>query len=267
MANRVIKDYLNFKYLKQIIAVMIVLALILLVGCEKVEVSSENNSTNSSSNVSTQSSSNDSSLEDVNAESSDVMTDNNNSTDSNVTNSFNGDFSFEETVSNVKENVEILPEGNTANLNKPLKGYVDDKAEKLREEILNTGNTEEYYDIKGTKYYVSSLSGDDMNLGTSPENAFKSIEGLSNIELKSGDAVLFERGSVFRLYTTFLTADGVTYGAYGTGEKPKIYGSAINLTNVTWTPSAKKNVWQMDYIYPECAGIFFDHGKEIGYKS
>lgn len=177
-----------------------------------------------------------------------------------------GNFSFEQTVSNTKEVEEIIPKGNTANLNRPLNGYADEKAEALRNEILNTGNTEEYYKITGTKYYVSSLNGDDFNPGTSPDKALKSIEGLSTIELKPGDAVLFERGSVFRLYTTFLASQGVTYGSYGKGEKPKIYGSAVNLTSVVWTPSVKKNVWQIDYVYAECAGMFFDHGKEIGYK-
>ena len=191
---------------------------------------------------------------------------NDSSTEVSSVDPLDGTITFEQTVSNTKENTEILPKGNTANLNKPLKGYADNKAEKLRQEILNTGNTEEYYKITGTKYYVSSINGDDLNSGTSPDKAFKSIEGLATIELKSGDAVLFERGSVFRLYTTFLTSKGVTYGSYGTGEKPKIFGSAVNLTSVVWTPSVKKNVWQIDYVYAECAGMFFNHGKEIGYK-
>ena len=191
---------------------------------------------------------------------------NDSSTEVSSVDPLDGTITFEQTVSNTKENTEILPKGNTANLNKPLKGYADNKAEKLRQEILNTGNTEEYYKITGTKYYVSSINGDDLNSGTSPDKAFKSIEGLATIELKSGDAVLFESGSVFRLYTTFLTSKGVTYGSYGTGEKPKIFGSAVNLTSVVWTPSVKKNVWQIDYVYAECAGMFFNHGKEIGYK-
>lgn len=179
---------------------------------------------------------------------------------------FDGTFSYELTVDNSIKATEVLPIGNTANLNKPLKGYKDEKADALRKEILNTPNTENYYKITGTKYYVSSINGDDFNPGTSPDKAFKSIESLATITLKDGDAVLFERGSVFRLYSTLLASNGVTYGSYGIGEKPKIYGSAINLVNVSWTPSVKKNVWQIDYDYADCAGMFFDHGKEIGFK-
>ncbi len=177
-----------------------------------------------------------------------------------------GTFTFEETVTNENLSQEIIPVGNTANLSNPLKGYKDKEAEALRKEILNTGNTEEYYKITGTKYYISSLNGDDLNSGKSPKEAFKSFEGLSGIEFQPGDAVLLERGSVFRLYSTFLTKEGVTYGSYGKGEKPKIYGSAVNLSTVVWSPSVKKNVWQIDYVYAECAGMFFNHGKEVGFK-
>ena len=223
MASGVVKRYFNLKILSQIIAVILVFSMT--VGCQDggTESGSENTSTISSYDSSTDSNIKDSSSVDEKNESisdsvsDDIITDNNssnniiNNSDSEATGEFLGEFSFEETVSNINGTNEIIPKGNTANLNKPLKGYVDKKAEKLRKEILNTENTEEYYAIKGTKYYISSVNGDDMNSGTSPEKALKSIEGLSKIELKSGDAVLFERDSVFRIYTTFLTADGVTY--------------------------------------------------------
>lgn len=229
MAKRVIKRFLKLRHLSTIISVMLILAMLLLAGCDKkAPVNSPN--------------------------------------DSGVSDPALGAFTFEETVSNVKGSTEIIPQGNTANLSNPLKGYKDEEAEALRQEILNTKNTEEYYKITGTKYYVSSLNGDDLNSGKSPDEAFQSFEGLSAIEFEPGDAVLLERGSVFRLYSTFLTKGGVTYGSYGEGEKPKIYGSAVNLSTVEWTPSVKRNVWQIDYVYAECAGMFFNHGKEIGYK-
>ncbi len=240
MANEVTQRFSKTKLLSKIVAVIMVISLLMMfVGCKKQNAV---NPTNNNSLNSTTSSDDDSEK------------------------TVYGEFTFEETVSNVNENMEIVSKGNTANLSKNIKGYADDKANNLRNEILNTGNTDKYYKIKGKKYYISSLNGDDLNDGTSPQTAFKSIEGLTNVQLKQGDAVLFERGSVIRLFSTFLASDGVTYGSYGSGEKPKIFGSAINLVNVEWTPSAKRNVWQIDYIYPECAGMFFDHGKEIGYK-
>lgn len=243
MTKEVIKLSLKYISISRTLAILLASALLFTAcGCNSAKVSElSSNKTNST-------------------DSSD------NSSDESVTDPLDGEFSFEETTSNTKGSVEIIPTGNTANLSNPLKGYADEEAEDLRKEILNTKNTEEYYKITGTKYYVSSLNGDDLNSGLSPDEAFKSIEGLGSVELKSGDAVLFERGSVFRIYTTFLASDGVTYGSYGTGEKPKIYGSAVNLTTVTWTPSVKKNVWQIDYVYADCAGVFFDNGEEVGYN-
>lgn len=47
-----------------------------------------------------------------------------------------------------------------------------------------------------------------------------------NGRLKSGDAVFFERGGLWRGYLD--CAEGVTYSAYGQGEKPRIYGSPEN---------------------------------------
>lgn len=264
MAKEVVKRFFKFKLLSRTIAVMLILAMLLLAGCDKQELPPKtDSSTVSSAPESENNSTDNSSSEDTTSE----KEENGNVTQETSKSDFVfGKFSFEETVSNTNESKEIIPKGNTANLSKPLKGYADDRAEALREEILNTDNTEKYYKITGTKYYVSSLNGDDLNTGLSPEEALKSIDGLRSIELKYGDAVLFERGSVFRLYSAFLTSEGVTYGSYGKGEKPKIYGSAVNLVDVVWTPSIKKNVWQIDYVYAECAGMFFNHGKEIGYK-
>lgn len=178
-----------------------------------------------------------------------------------------GEFSYEETVISAEKTVkEYNPKGNTANLSNPIKGYKDAAAESLRKEIINTENTEKYYKITGQRYYVSSLNGDDSNDGTSPDKPFKSIEALRDLKFKPGDAVLFQRGSLFRIGTTFLASKGVIYGSYGSGEKPKIYGSPMNLVNLEWTPSVKKNVWQFDYTYSECASMIFNHGEAIGYK-
>ena len=251
MAKNVIKRFLKFSHLSRITAVMLISAMLLLAGCDNKTPPSKTESSASSS---------------VSEPEKNSGSENSGSEESEKFDPTAGVFTYEETVSNAKGSAEIIPKGNTANLNKPLKGYKDKEAEALREEILNTENTEKYYKITGTKYYISSLNGDDLNSGKTPAEAFKSFEGLSGIEFKPGDAVLLERGSVFRLYSTFLAKEGVTYGSYGKGEKPKIYGSAVNLSTVVWTPSVKKNVWQIDYVYAECAGMFFNHGKEIGYK-
>ena len=101
----------------------------------------------------------------------------------------------------------------------------EDLCAKRKEEILNA---KDEIVITGTTYYVST-SGNDDNDGKTPETAWKTLEKVSNAELKEGDGVRFCRGNLFRGY--FITKPGVTYAAYGEGEKPKFYGWIENLAD------------------------------------
>lgn len=79
-----------------------------------------------------------------------------------------------------------------------------------------------------TIYYVSA-SGNDSNPGTSSGQPWKSLAKVNNFSPKPGDQILFNRGDEW-IGTITVSASGssgnpVTYGAYGTGSKPKIYGS------------------------------------------
>ncbi len=177
-----------------------------------------------------------------------------------------GIFSFTQKSNQVRADAdEIRTATKSANLYNPLKGYAEKEADKLRNQILSTGNTEKYYKIKGKKYYISA-SGNDDNDGTSPSKALRSIDGLDNIDLMPGDAVLFERGSIFRISRPISTESGVTYGSYGSGDKPIIYGSVKNYANKgVWQPSNKKNVWKTDFAYERISSVYFNHGEGIGY--
>ena len=95
-----------------------------------------------------------------------------------------------------------------------IKGACDKEAKDLKEKILNSKNTEDIYEIKGNKYYISK----NMSLDDIPS------------DLKSGDAILFERGGLWRvLYKKGIELpQGVIMGAYGEGDKPKFFGSAKN---------------------------------------
>ena len=136
-------------------------------------------------------------------------------------------------------------------------------AEQLRKQILYTDNTEKYYQIKGKKYYISQ-NGSDSNSGLSPESAFASHEALENVTLAPGDAVLFERGSYFRIKKSIRVESGITYGSYGEGEKPVISTSPHNYAQQTWTETDDENVWQASFNYEPATGIIFDEGKEYG---
>lgn len=78
----------------------------------------------------------------------------------------------------------------------------------------------------GTAYYIAN-DGDDDADGTSPETPWATIDRLNEAELEYGDAVFFRRGDVWRA-AQVNSQPGVTYSAYGEGEKPGLYGSVEN---------------------------------------
>ena len=127
---------------------------------------------------------------------------------------------------------------NAAQLLNPMSGGADAEAEALRQAILNT---EDQLVVTGTTYYVSP-NGDDDNDGTSPEAAWRTLDGvaLNRFLLQPGDAVLFERGYIYRRESAFVVRNGVSYGAYGEGEKPKILGSLKDYAEPSlWKESEK----------------------------
>ncbi len=161
---------------------------------------------------------------------------------------------------------EKKPDDVQPNMYAPLKGYKDAETNAMKEKILNTGNTEEYYGkkITGTKYYISP-GGNDENDGKSPEKAFRTTDVLGSLELKAGDAVLFERDSIFRLTSQINVVEGVTYGSYGKGAKPQLYASPYNFAGGDyWEPTKVKNVWKATYLYEEISCVVYDHGELIG---
>ena len=143
----------------------------------------------------------------------------------------------------------------------------DAAAETLRNKILNSKNTKDIYKIKGTTYYVSP-KGNDNNSGKSPDKAFKSVysDAFSN-KVKPGDAVLFERGGVWRLSESIRAREGVTYGSYGTGEKPALYMSPYNYAKKEfWLPSTRENIWKVSATDSDIGLIVFNHGEIVGVK-
>lgn len=169
-------------------------------------------------------------------------------------------------------------EGKNINLNTEIQfnyqGYANKEADELKNKILSSKNTEEIYRIEGKKYYVSS-NGDDSNDGLSPEKPFKTLKKIEKIDLGFGDAVLFERGSVFHMNdlidasieTTMIINPkyGVIYGAYGEGNKPEIYASPMDYakSEKLWIKT-KENLWEADFKYQPACNIVFDNGREIG---
>ena len=78
----------------------------------------------------------------------------------------------------------------------------------------------------GRCYYFSN-DGCDSNDGFSPETPLKNLEMVEKLPLERGDAVLFRRGDVFRGGVN-CNKDGITFSAWGNGDKPVICGSRRN---------------------------------------
>ena len=147
-------------------------------------------------------------------------------------------------------------------------------------EIKATPNVLTPEQIRGKCYYISSVHGDDDNDGLSPETAWKSITKLVRIREgewfstpltsypamehipRRGDGVFLERGSVFNAelqtghagdYAMWLV-DGVSYGAYGEGEKPVITCSVDYSGSRNWVKTEYENVWMLEQTLdiPDC---------------
>lgn len=175
-----------------------------------------------------------------------------------------GQLSGSQTVTsgNVAENTnEIIPTWKDAYKLRSISGGADAQAAASRNKILNAKDSVK---VTGTKYYVSSLNGNDDNDGRSPAKALKTLPATANLSLKEGDAVLLERGSVFRLTGSFGLKSGVTYAAYGSGNKPAVYGSSMNYSVASfWQPFEQmKNVWVLSRAFSGDVGnVVFNHGE------
>ena len=136
------------------------------------------------------------------------------------------------------------------------------KAADLKTEILSTPNMEIPQDA--VVYYISN-SGCDENDGRTPETAIRSIARLETLTLAPGSFVCFERGGVFR--GKFTAQTGVTYTAYGEGDKPKIYGSPFNgAEHGEWVEVADK-VWRYSEKFTDDIGtLVMNAGEAHGIK-
>lgn len=99
--------------------------------------------------------------------------------------------------------------------------------------------------VQAATYYVST-TGDDANNGESPASAWQTIAHVNGQTLAPGDEILFKRGDTWR-ETLVMPSSGapnayIHFGAYGSGERPRILGSA---EATDWEPvSGYPNIWR-----------------------
>ena len=148
-------------------------------------------------------------------------------------------------------------------LQKDIDAILNSETEIVHSDTYIPGET-----YTGTAYYVSA-DGNDNNDGLTPETAWCTLKKVAEangflsetILLKPGDAVFFRRGDIFRMKeigwdpyfgdeaALYLNVDGVTYSAYGEGEKPIITestenGSGAEKWNLVYEDDTGKKIWQ-----------------------
>lgn len=128
---------------------------------------------------------------------------------------------------------------------------------KRKEEILNS---KDVLKISGTTFYVSN-AGDDHNDGLTPETSWKTLKRVSEAYLYPGDGVRFKRGDLFR--GNVMAKEGVTYCAYGEGEKPKFYAGKKDYADPDlWELyDAEHHIWKCQERMLDSGTLVFNHGE------
>ena len=114
--------------------------------------------------------------------------------------------------------------------------------------------------VTGTTYYVSD-GGDDNSDGLTPETPWQTLSRVSDAELSYGDCIRFKRGDLFRGQVK--TKPGVTYAAYGEGEKPRFYGWDKSLCDpALWELYDEAHrIWRLTEPILDCGTIVFNGGE------
>jgi parallel beta-helix repeat protein len=97
---------------------------------------------------------------------------------------------------------------------------------------------------EASTFYVDATGGSDSNNGLSDTTAWKTIVKVNSGSFNPGDFILFKRGEIWQepLVVPSSGANGnpITFGAYGTGEKPVISGFA---SIASWN-NLGGNIWE-----------------------
>ena len=141
---------------------------------------------------------------------------------------------------------------------------LDKQAEKMKKEIRNAQSDMAKKNFS-TIYYISA-EGNDLNDGLAPDRAIKSLQRLAKLDLKLNDCVLFRRGDIWR--GRIRAKSGVTYSAFGKGEKPRIYGSPYDAAKVgKWIETDTKNVYMYDdELGSDVGTMVFNGGEANAFK-
>lgn len=89
--------------------------------------------------------------------------------------------------------------------------------------------------VTTTRYYIDN-NGSDSSDGLSPSTAWKTLSKVNAATFQPGDSVLFRRGNSWTgslvIKSSGSAGARITFGAYGSGDKPRIIGNNSTLSAV-----------------------------------
>lgn len=117
-------------------------------------------------------------------------------------------------------------------------------------------------------YYVAN-AGNDGNAGTLA-SPWQTMTPVNAVSFSPGDRILFNRGDTFRgflqMTSSGTAANWITYGAYGAGNKPRIWGSKDASSTADWINTGS-NLWRTAVtIRTDIANIIFNSTNSCGVK-
>lgn len=135
---------------------------------------------------------------------------------------------------------------------------IDRKADELKQKILGCKSDVK---VSGRTFYLSE-NGNDENDGLTAKTPWQTLRKVNEAPLEKGDAILLERGSIFRGCLE-VSQDNITVSTYGEGDKPKIYGSFRNYAHKSdWLETEYKNIYvSADEFDTDVGLIVFDDEK------
>jgi hypothetical protein len=117
------------------------------------------------------------------------------------------------------------------------------------------------------EYYVSN-SGNDSNTGSSPAQAWKTLDKVNKSAFIGGDIIKFECEGIWRGQLVPVSGKEekyITYTSYGSGAKPLFLGSQEKNNESDWKNEGD-NIWSTGKFNIDVGNIIFDNGKQCGIK-
>ncbi len=168
---------------------------------------------------------------------------------------------------------------NNTYLTEVPEGLVDELNAEFARRVEAIRATESEWEL-ASKYnrpiYVSMSDGDDKNDGLTPETPIKTLAEVKRRSsdsyqyigvIRAGDVVLFKRGDEW--HEKFTGKAGVTYSAYGEGEKARILGSIEDDRADQWIETDVKGVYRfVDTLTntQDVGNIVFNNGYAFGQR-